>query len=298
MATTNAGTPRTGMTLAVVGCGIMGTAILSCVMDSCAKAREAGEEPRITKFIACVNSKGSAERLKSRFKNNLNRLTVLQQDNVRGMKEADIVLLGCKPYMAKMVLTAVGVREALKGKLVISVLAGTPVPKMQSLIWGQSEDNKAESQCFVVRGMCNIAAEFGQSMTVIETIDMPEDLMELTNWIFLQLGKTAPIAPDLFDIGGVLAGPSGVFLSVAIDGILDGAVSQGLKRAQARTMMTQSLVGLARLLEQGNTPDQLREKFSSPRGTTIAGLLSLEEDRVRYAFSKAVIASAHRSETM
>jgi pyrroline-5-carboxylate reductase len=40
----------------------------------------------------------------------------------------------------------------------------------------------------------------------------------------------------------------------------------------------------------------LREKFSSPKGTTIDGLLSLEEDRVRYAFSKATIATSKRSQ--
>ena len=276
----------------------MGSAILSSLLDSCAKTQETGEEPRITKFIACVNSKGSAEGLNSRFEKYSDRLTVLHQDNVKGMKAADIILLGCKPYMAEKILTAHGVRKALKGKLVISVLVGTPVPRIQSLIWDLSEDSKGQPQCFVIRGMCNIAAEFGESMTVIETIEMPGDLFDLTNWIFLQLGKTMSVTPDQFDIGGVLAGPSGVFLSLAIDGILDGAVSQGLKRAQARKMMTQSLVGLAKLLEEGNTPDQLREKFSSPRGTTIAGLLSLEEDRVRHAFSKAVIASTHRSQNM
>ena len=135
-------------------------------------------------------------------------------------------------------------------------------------------------------------------MTVVEHTNVPEDMMELTNWIFLQLGKTAPVTPDLYDIGGVLAGASGVFLSVALDGILDGAVHQGLKRAQARAILTQTLVSLAKLLEEGNTPDVLREKFSSPRGTTIEGLLSLEEDSVRHAFSKAVIKSTHRSQTM
>jgi pyrroline-5-carboxylate reductase len=277
--------------------GTMGTAILSGVLDSCARTQETGAEPRITRFIACVNSKGSAEGLKSRFEKFADRLTVLQQDNVKGMTEADIVLLGCKPYMAEKVLTAPGVQEALEGKLVISVLVGSPVKKLQSFIWG-AQYNEHKPRCFMVRAMCNIAAEFGESMTVIETIDVPEDMLELTNWIFLQLGKTAPVTPDLFDIGGVLAGPSGVFLSVALDGMLDGAVSQGLKRAQARTMLTQSLIGLAKLLDEGNTPDVLREKFSSPRGTTIDGLLSLEEDRVRHAFSKAVIKSTLKSQTM
>lgn len=271
----------------------MGSAILSGILDSCAKTLEKGEEPRITKFIACVNSKGSAQGLESRFEKYSDRLSVLQQDNILGMYAADIVLLACKPYMAEKVLTAKGVSNALEGKLVISILAGFPIERLQSFIWGQSEP-----RCFAIRAMCNIAAEFGESMTVIETTNISEDLLELTDWIFRQLGKTSPVTPDLFDIGGVLAGPSGAFLSVALDGILDGAVSQGIKRAQARTMLTQSLIGLAKLLEQGNTPDQIREKCSSPRGTTIAGLLSLEEDRVRHAFSKAVIASNHRSQNM
>lgn len=275
----------------------MGSAILAGVLNSCAKTQEIDADPRFTKFIGCVNSKGSAEALKSRFQKYSDRLTVLQQDNIRGMKEADVVLLGCKPYMAEKVLTAPGVREALEGKLVISVLVGSPVEKLQKFAFGENYVHSTQ-HCYMVRAMLNIAAEFGESMTVIETIDMPENLLELTNWIFCQLGKTAPVTPDLFDIGGVLAGPSGVFLSVALDGVLDGAVSQGLKRGQARTMLTQSLIGLAKLLEEGNTGDMLREKFSSPRGTTIEGLLSLEEDKVRYAFSKAIIKSTHRSQTM
>jgi pyrroline-5-carboxylate reductase len=274
----------------------MGTAISSGILRSCARSRDAGEVPRIGRIIACVDSKESVEKLESRFVTHKKNLTVLQKSNVLAMEEADIILLAFKPQIAEKVLTAPGVRQVLEGKLLISVLVGSPIEKLQSLIWGQSQPSRWG--CYMVRAMCNIAAEFGESMTVIETADIPEDLLGLTTWFFSQLGKTAPVTPDLFDIGGVLGGASGVFLSVALDGILDGAVSQGLKRAQARTMMTQSLISLANLLEQGSTPDQLREKFSSPKGTTITGLLSLEEDRVRHAFSKAVIASTKRSQDM
>jgi pyrroline-5-carboxylate reductase len=276
----------------------MGSAILSGVLDSCEQTRLLGAEPRITRFIACVNSTGSAEGLKSRFAKYADRLTVLQADNVSSMRDADVVLLGCKPYMAETVLSAAGVREALSGKLVISVLAGTPVKRLQGFISGGGAAGHQKASllsCFIVRAMLNIAAEFGKSMTVIETADIPEHMMEFTNWIFLQLGKTAPVTPDLYDVGGVLAGTSGVFLSVALDGILDGAVSQGLKRAQARALVTQTLVGLAKQLEEGNTPDILRERVSSPRGTTIEGLMSLEEDRVRHAYTKAVIKATQRA---
>ncbi len=92
----------------------------------------------------------------------------------------------------------------------------------------------------------------------------------------------------------MLAGASAALLSIAFDGMLDGVVSQGLRRADAKKILTQSLFSMAKLLETEH-PAVLREKFSSPKGTTIAGLLSLEEDRARYAFSKAVIATSKRS---
>jgi pyrroline-5-carboxylate reductase len=270
----------------------MGTAILAGLLT---KMRSPGAEARITRFIACVNSEGSVERLKTRFRESLDRVTVLRQDNIKGMEEADIVLLACKPYMIDSVLSAEKVSAALTGKLMISVVVGTPTRRIHAAIQGI---DLGPPKCFVVRTMPNLAAEFGESMTVIETTNIPDKYLEITNWIFLQLGKTVSVTPDVYDVGGVLAGAAGVYLSVAFDGVLDGAVSQGIKRPEARKMMTQALRSLARLLENGDTPDALREKFSSPRGTTIEGLMSLEEDRVRYAYTKAIVKATKRSQSM
>ncbi|CAG8979608.1 hypothetical protein HYALB_00013536 [Hymenoscyphus albidus] len=289
-ATNGTAVPRAGLTLAIIGCGTMGSAILSRVMESCAKSVAAGEKARISHFIATVSSQTSAEALQTRFSKFGDSFKV-SRDNVASMQAADIVMLGCKPYMAETVLKVAGVREALQGKLIISVLVGSPVEKLAAFI-----DSTAPISDFCIkRVMLNIAAEFGESMAVIETTSMPDYMEEESDWIFRQVGVTAPVAPELFDIAGILAGPASAYLSVAFDGILDGAVSQGLKRADARKMLTQSLVSLTKLLENGEHPAVLRERYSSPKGTTIAGLLSLEEDRVRYAFSKAVVESSKRS---
>lgn len=213
------------------------------------------------------------------------------------MDDADIVLFAFKPYMIDLVLRVEGVREALAGKLVISVLAGSPPKKLEAAIFHEGPRKEQEKPFYIKRAMLNIAAEFGESMTVIETTAMPQEYEDVTHWMFLQLGKIAPVAPELYDVGGVLAGASGALLSVAFDGMLDGAVSQGLKRADAKKILTQSLFSLAKLLENEH-PAVLREMFSSPKGTTIAGLLSLEEDRARYAYSRAVIASSERSKAI
>jgi pyrroline-5-carboxylate reductase len=267
----------------------MGSAILEGVLSSCPKD---GAESKISRIVACVQSEGSRERLRARFQADSALVTVVRQQNVSAMREADIILLACKPYMVDTVLGEEGVLEALEGKLVISVVVGTPPAKLRAAIGIE------EGYCFIVRAMLNIAAQFGESMTVIEATDLPGHMSEITNWIFLKLGKTAPVASELFDVGGVLAGASGVFLSVAVDGILDAAVSQGIKRPEARKIMAQSLIGLGKMLEEGCTPDDLRERTSSPRGTTIEGLMALEEHGVRHAYTQAIVRAVTKSKTM
>ena len=275
--------------------GTMGSAILSGVLESCSRDRANGEAQRISRFIATVRSETSAEALGKRFAGFSDCFEVRKGENLTAMQDADIVLLAFKPYMIDQVLSVPGVREALTGKLVISVIVGAPLVKLIEAIQSRNRTQlPGEDPIYIKRAMLNIAAEFRESMTVIETTSMPQDCEDITNWIFLQLGKIAPVAPDLFDIGGVLAGASGALLSVAFDGMLDGAVKQGLNRADAKKILTQSLFSMAKLLETEH-PAVLREKFSSPRGTTIDGLLSLEEDRARYAYSKAVIATTKRS---
>lgn len=272
----------------------MASAILSAVLESCAAIQAAGDEPRFSRFTATCNSASTVMGLEARFSTYADRLSVWRGENIKAMQEADVILLGFKPYMIDLVLRKEGVREALAGKLVLSVLAGSPVAKIENAIYFSEPRREDEKPFYIKRAMMNLAAEFRESMTVIETSDMPHEYEELSNWIFLQIGKIAPIAPELYDVGGVLAGVSGALLSVAFDGMLDGAVSQGLKRADATLILRQSLISLAKLLENEH-PAVLREKFSSPKGTTIAGLLSLEEDRARYAYSRAVNASTERS---
>ncbi|KAG9241475.1 pyrroline-5-carboxylate reductase dimerization-domain-containing protein [Calycina marina] len=298
MATDRSSTPRTGLTLAIIGCGVMGTAILQGVLDACPKERTTGEKPRFSKVIACVNSEASVERLKKAFMHE-ERLEILQKGNVKGANAADVVMLGCKPYMVQDILGEDGILAALEEKLLISFVVGTPQAKiLNCLRKGTSNhpnDKALKKNPKIVRGMMNLAAQYGESLTIIEDLPLPGDFLDIVNWIFSQLGKTTLVAPNLYDVGGVIAGASSAFLSVAIDGMLDGAVCEGIKRSEGRKMLTQTLRSLAALLENGETPDTVREKVSSPKGTTIAGTMSLEEDGVRASYSKAIVKAANRS---
>ncbi|KAL3420500.1 pyrroline-5-carboxylate reductase [Phlyctema vagabunda] len=291
---------KSGLTLAIIGCGTMCTSILDGIITSTIKTENEGKEPSISSFIGTVISQSSVDRLNKRFPE---RLKVIQGDNVAAMEKADIIMLGCKPYMVEAVLGAQGVKEALTGKFLISVLVGTTPDKMDKCIYPSREDSA--EMCYIRRAIPNLAASLGESATVVqdtgcraEKHPLPERYQAVMDFIFTSIGKIHIVAEDIFDIAGILSGPGAVYASLALDGMLDGGVQQGLKRVEGKKILAQALKGLAAILEDGGHPAVLRENASSPRGVTIEGLLSLEEDRVRHAYSKAVIRATERSLNM
>uniref|UniRef100_A0A8H7K1K2 Pyrroline-5-carboxylate reductase catalytic N-terminal domain-containing protein n=1 Tax=Bionectria ochroleuca TaxID=29856 RepID=A0A8H7K1K2_BIOOC len=224
-------------TLAIVGCGNMGSAILSGLLD----ATRSQSDPPVSSFIAVTNTVESADRLRCRFEQDKSRLLVRHGASVWAMEQADIVILGCKPYMAELILGEEGAGDALSG-----------------------------SSCrgpYVVRAMPNVAAKVRKSMTIIEhNPTLPDELNNALSWIFSQIGEVKVLATDQFDIGSMLVGSSMAILSVGLDGILDGCVMEGIRRSEALEMAAQSLLGMAELLRQGEQLAAYRESVSSPRG--------------------------------
>lgn len=279
----------------------MGGAVLAGVLDSVEKAKKLGSSGQvpISSFIVSVHSKNSAEKLSSSFSAYAKQI-VITQDNMQVFQESDIIMLGFKPYMAEDILKGEGVREAIEGKLVISLLAGSSPPKLEGFIYGEDDSTSRDKRCRVTRVCPNMSAEVGESMTIIETSTppLPPQFAAVTEWIFQQCGRTRPVEPELFDASAALAGSAIAFMTVAFDGLLDGAVYEGVKRTEAQALLSQTLMGLAKLMQEGQHPATLRENSASPRGTTIRGLLKLEKASVRAAFSEALMESTARAKSM
>jgi pyrroline-5-carboxylate reductase len=275
----------------------MGSAILSGLLDATRPTTttdsNATSSAKISWFIVSTKSAASAQRLCDEFQADESRVHIAHSQNLAAMQEADIVLLACKPYLAEEVLGEPGVREALAGKLVISIMAGKTPEDIERYIYGDSPADENESKAIIVRAMPNVAARLRQSMTIIESNDdLSEDMADTVTWIFEQIGKVKFLATDLFDIGSMLVGSSIAVLTVPLDGILDGCVAEGLRRADALEMAAQNLIGMAGLLREGVHPAVLRESISSPRGCTIQGLLTVEKEGVRGACAQAMIDGA------
>ena len=238
----------------------------------------------------------SAKRIKNELAHLHPRLTILQNHNLRGVKEANVVLLACKPYHLKTVLQEEGIREALEGKLLISILAGVPVSQIESTLYGEGSnetlpaDPAVDGRCRIVRVMPNTASLICESMTVIATSSppLPKDIDTLVTWMFNRIGRVVHLPPAQMDASTALCGSGPAFCALVMEALADGAVAMGLPRAEAQMMAAQTMKGTAGLVLNGEHPAIVREKVSTPGGCTIGGLLVLEEGSLRGTVARGV----------
>jgi len=96
-----------------------------------------------------------------------------------------------------------------------------------------------------------------------------------------------------------LSGSGPGFVALLVEALADGGVKAGLPRHLALALATETLSGTGALLEQtGEHPAQIKDRVSSPGGTTIAGLAVLEQRGVRGALIDAVVAAAARAKEL
>ncbi|KAF5639871.1 pyrroline-5-carboxylate reductase [Fusarium sp. NRRL 52700] len=299
----------TDLTMAVLGCGTMGVAILSGILNSLAEMQ--GPKPlqsiprsgtstpgdevpeRLpSRFVASVATAAGAKRVKGALWEHSSILKVVHNDNIGAVQQAEVVLLTCKPWMVKEILSEPGISKALHGKLLISVCAGITVEDIEIALHGAvpSKDPEEDGRCRIVRAMCNTAAVIRESMTVIASPSSPLDhaTESLVTWIFRRIGDVVYLPTRHMDASTALCASGPAFFALVLEAAIDGAVAMGIPRADAQRMATQSMRGTAGLVQSGEHPALLREKVCTSGGCTIGGVLVLEEGRVRGSVSRAV----------
>lgn len=267
-----------------------------------------------SRFIACVRRSESAKRIRTSLAAYGSAVTVLQNENLRAVKEADIILLGCKPQMVSTILgdlvssasdsdrsssasasassSSTTIGSTLQGKLLISICAGVPVSQIEELLYGSAsdEDPQINQRCRIVRVMPNTASIIRESMTVIATptTPLPAALSSVITWIFGRIGRVVHLPGAAMDASTALCGSGPAFFALVLEALADGAVAMGLPRAEAQLMAAQTMRGTSGMVLAGEHPALVREKVGTPGGCTIGGLLVLEEGRVRGTVARAV----------
>lgn len=261
--------------LGIIGGGVMAESILSCLIS---QGFCEAEQVRVSDI--------SIERL--------DYLATQYQvqgisDNVEVASTSQILLLAIKPQVLKHVVAQLQ-PVMLPQCLVISILAGVPLTNLEAAFVGSP----------VVRAMPNTPATVGAGMTAIASGTHANDThLDLAHQLFSTVGEVVTVPESLMDAVTGLSGSGPAFVALVLEALTDGGVSVGLPRPIAAKLALQTLLGTATLVrETGIHPAQLKDQVTSPGGTTIAGVATLEQAGLRSALISAVQAAHRRSQEL
>jgi pyrroline-5-carboxylate reductase len=230
-------------------------------------------------------------RRKDRIERTAERLGITAaHDNAHCVAGADVVMLCVKPQVLRPVLDQVG-RDIPREALVISVAAGIGTAAIEAqLAPGQR----------VVRAMPNTGAIVRQSATASAAgAGATEHDMAVAKEIFDRVGRTVVVDEVHLDAVTGLSGSGPAYIFLIIDALADAGVKVGLSRDIALELAAQTVMGSAQLLLQtGEHPGKLKDQVTSPGGTAIAGLHTLEAGGLRTTLITAVETATRRSKEL
>lgn len=236
-------------TIGLIGVGNMGTAILEGLFSkSIAVPAQVVIYDKLTE---------KAREFSAKYK------THLASSNQDLTAKAQVLLLAIKPQ--DLASTAAEIKPALKSpKVLISILAGTPVQKIQEHL-GANLD--------IIRAMPNLGAKVGESLTALTGSGKALSLAEV---VFSGCGKTIPLEEKHFDLITALSGSGPAYFFYLMELMAKEARERGLSAEQAKLVAVQTALGSALLAAQSEEdPSVLRERVTSKGGTTEAALKEL-----------------------
>jgi pyrroline-5-carboxylate reductase len=203
---------------------------------------------------------------------------------------ADIVVLSIKPQILSRVLAEVG-GTIRPDALVISIAAGVPIAAIES---------RLGSGARVIRSMPNTPALVDAAATAIAGGEHASETdMEDARRIFDSIGITVTLDESLLDAVTGLSGSGPAYVFLILEALSDAGVKVGLSRRTSQLLAAQTLLGSAKLLLETNEhPGKLKDMVTSPGGTAITGLHTLENGGVRTTLINAVEAATKRSKEL
>jgi len=256
--------------IAIIGSGTMGRSIASGLL----KSQKVGAR----QIRATARTKSSAEKVTQELG------IPCAVTNAEAAADADILILCVKPKdVAKAVESIKGART--KPALVVSIAAGISTGFIEGLFGDETP---------VLRAMPNTPCLIGKGMTVLSKGSHATDAdVALATEIFEPLGKVLELEEKHMDTVTGLSASGPAFLYVIIEALADGGVMRGLPRNVATTLVAQMTLGAAEMvLATGRHPASLKDDVTTPAGCTIAGILALEDGRIRSVLARGVETAA------
>ena len=213
-------------------------------------------------------------------------------DNRELAKASDILVLAVKPQVMKDVLS--GIEDLVdEGKLMISIAAGVPIHMIEEHL-----NLEGRKKVGVVRTMPNTPALVQEGVTALAvSAHVSKADLKVAHRIFEAVGKTVDVAESHLDAVTGLSGSGPAYIFMIIEALSDAGVKMGLSRDVSNILTIQTVLGSARLaMNSGKHPGELKDMVTSPGGTTISGLHTLEAGGLRTTLMNAVEEATKRSQ--
>jgi len=209
------------------------------------------------------------------------------QDKLAVVQTCDILILAMKPKDAAEALMEL--RGTVRpGQLVISVIAGVATSLIEEWLG---------VECSIIRTMPNTSSAIGLSATGLACNRfVTEAQLQLATHLFEAIGTVYTVAEEELDIVTGLSGSGPAYIYYLVEAMVGAGAKAGLSRETARQLTLQTMLGAAHmLLDTSEDPALLRQKVTSPGGTTQAGLEVLESYQFQEAVISAILRATERS---
>lgn len=262
-----------GKRVALIGCGVMGEAIISTLLhgELLTPDQIIGSEPYADRREDLTGRYGVA-------------MTGSNRDAIIG---ADAVMLTIKPQSLESIFSD------LRGQFqpqqaVVSIIAGVTIERLRT---GLQHDA-------LVRSMPNTPAQIGQGVTVwMPTREMTEEGNAVVAALLSAMGHAVRVdSEDAVDMATALSGTGPAYVFLVMEALIDAGVHMGFPRRIAEELVLQTMLGSVLFAkESGKHPAELRNMVTSPGGTTAAALYQMEKGSLRTVISRAVFAAYERT---
>ncbi len=199
-----------------------------------------------------------------------------------------IIILAIKPQNIQSVLEEI--RDTIdKEKTIVSIAAGIRLSYLKKFLDTEK----------IIRVMPNTPALIGEAMNVISMCEcFSGKEIDIVREIFMSTGKVITLPEHYMDQVTAISGSGPAFIAYFIEGVIEAGMRIGLSKNICIELCTQTLLGTARLLESGFSPERLREMVTSPGGTTEAGLRVFNEKNLKDIVIEGIITAKKRAEEL
>ncbi|MFP4588437.1 MAG: pyrroline-5-carboxylate reductase [Candidatus Acetothermia bacterium] len=264
-------------TLGVIGVGTIGNAIIEGLINN--------DTMKSSQIVGSTAHQVTAEKASEKL--NIEILT----DNKTLVRKSDFLLLAVKPQVMAVVTEEIG-KLVTEEQLIISVAAAVETNYIES---------RLKSKVAVIRAMPNTPVTVNEGITVLCPGQLAtEDDIELARKLFTPVGRVKLLQEEqLMNAVTGLSGSGPAYGYLIIEALIEAGVKVGLPRQLATTLASQSLLGAAKMvLATGEHPAMLKDMVTTPAGTTVDGIMKLEEGGVRVAMIKAIVKATEKAEEL